>query len=35
MSRPLFEARAQPPLAGFEHSFLKVSYMLAVHCLDD
>ena len=33
MSRPLFEARAQLPLTGFEPTFLEVSY--AVTCLDD
>ena len=27
MSRPLFEARAQLPLAGFEHTFLEISYV--------
>ena len=27
MSRPLFEARVQLPLAGFEPAFLEVSYV--------
>ena len=27
MSRPLFEARVQLPLAGFEPAFLEVSYI--------
>ena len=27
MSRPLFEARVQPPLAGFESTFLEVPYV--------
>ena len=27
MSRPLFEERAQVPLAGFEPTFLKVEYV--------
>ena len=34
MSRSLFEPWVQPPLAGFEPTFVEAR-MLAVACLDD
>ena len=34
MPRPLFEATIQPPLPGFESTFLE-AHILAVACLED